>query len=187
MSSMKRASAPSKSSESKLDRRSLRYRLMVVLGGGTYLRSAAIILIVLLLASSAEREVWEQRQEDVARLAARVVAGFLEHSEQGLTFVSLFDADNAVPEEALVSDYLGRGSGIREFVRLDSAGQVLLAVNEDDTTICKGVTIALSRWFQEARRGNFYLSRLRSRLTSCPMWSCLCLLPTGVLRLRGWI
>lgn len=123
---------------------------LVVVGSGSYQ-----------LVAVAERELWHQRQEAVARSAGQTVGDFLSTAGEALTALGAVDAAQLAADSALPAALLASQPALIELIRTDADGVVFAAAARDQALLSNMFTLAQATWFQQARAGGLYISSVQ--------------------------
>ncbi|MCB0211626.1 MAG: PAS domain S-box protein [Anaerolineae bacterium] len=149
-------------------RHSLRWRLLILLGGILLATLLIIGVGVYTFIFDTEQRTWRQRQDEAARYAAEVVSSFMERTISSMNVVGLLDAELLAAQPDLLDQLLKQNPALLEIVRLDNRGHVISGASKDAPIIANQFTIPQSVWFQQAAKGELYLGSVEISATSQP-------------------
>ena len=115
-----------------------------------------------------EQEGWAGRQREAAQYAVRTIDDFLLRVEDTLSLVGALSVQQIRQSPELLPEILNRIPAWIEIVRVDASGRVIASTSRDQSILTNLATIPLANWFQQARKGNNYLSPLFITATSEP-------------------
>jgi len=139
---------------------SLRAKLLLFLS----LSMLSILLIaaygVFRYIETVEQEGWAGRQREAAQYAVRTIDDFLLRVEDTLNLVGALSVQQIRQSPELLPEILNRIPAWIEIVRVDATGRVIASTSRDQPLLTNPASILLANWFQQARKGNNYLSPL---------------------------
>jgi len=107
-----------------------------------------------------EQEGWAGRQREAAQYAVRTIDDFLLRVEDTLNLVGALSVQQIRQSPELLPEILNRIPAWIEIVRVDATGRVIASTSRDQPLLTNPASILLANWFQQARKGNNYLSPL---------------------------
>ncbi len=134
--------------------RSLRVRLMSLLGTISLLTFLFCATSVIYFVSRSESASWRGRQGEAARSAARAVADIIQNTEN--TLVYLAQLHPAETDSVVIQNEIGPHAELLEVIRLDNDGKVIASASRDRLVLANLFTIHLSEWFKRAQAGERY-------------------------------
>ncbi len=138
----------------------LRGRMIMLLGGMMLLLMILIIVSVTGYIYQIELASWRSRQGEAAHSAAQTVASYLYRAQGMFELVSLLGQDAIRKRPESLDRLLDQYPVVLELVYLDQDGQVIASLTHNQALLANAFTIRQSQWFQSARSGHTYLSRI---------------------------
>jgi GAF domain-containing protein/HAMP domain-containing protein len=139
---------------------SVRWRLIILLGGILLITFFVIGASVFLFISANEQQAWQGRQGEAARYAGERVATFMRRVQDSLSLVGLGRSDTLGEDTQILSDVLEQIPPLLEVVRLEKRGRLIASASRDVPLLANLFTIPQSTWFLEAKAGKPYLGGL---------------------------
>jgi signal transduction histidine kinase len=149
-------------------RKSLRWRLLILLGGMMLVTLLVIGTSVFYFIFQTEQRTWRGRQMEAARFAAETVATFIQHTRSTLAIVSLVERDDLIVEPRIMDELLQQSPALLEMIRLDENGSIFASAYQDAPLLASLFTIPQSRWFLESQAGRLYLGDIQISAESEP-------------------
>lgn len=137
--------------------RSLRSRLLTLLGVVLVMTLVSIGLGVIYFVSLTEQQAWQDRQTEAARHASDAVAAFIERIGDTLALAGQLESDDVETSPQALNRLVEHNPAILELVRLDAQGRVLAGAFQDVSVLANLFTLQQANWFQSAAKGRLYL------------------------------
>lgn len=149
-------------------RASLRRRVLLALTAVVILAILLITAIILRFAYQTEQDVWQSRQREESRAAARAVEGLIEQVQDDLLLIGLLERDYLIESEVLTR-IVRQNIALMEVIRLDRDGNLIVDAYHDGEAVLSNLfTIPQSTWFHLALAGQPYVSDLQISAVSEP-------------------
>ena len=140
---------------------SLRRSLMSLIGFTLFFTLLAISIVVLIYVQTAEKNMWEARQREMALGAGRTVAGFLARVDASLSAVATLGSTSPAFLEELLDYQISNMPAIEEYVYVNKNGMVIANSSHNQPLLGNSFTIPQSTWFDTAKNGNPYVSEVQ--------------------------
>ncbi|MBI4787490.1 MAG: EAL domain-containing protein [Chloroflexi bacterium] len=139
----------------------LRRRMMSLIGYASVFTFLIIGLSVAYFVYVSEQTAWRGRQGEAARNAADRVATFVDHIGNLLSVTGHIDRDYLKAHPSILEGTLQNEPALLEVIRLDGSGQMVASRAKDKRILANLFTIPQSKWFQQAKAGQNYVTNIQ--------------------------
>lgn len=140
---------------------SVRRRLLAWLGGMTLMILVVTAFTVTYLVHHFENDLWRARLGEEARNSSSAVGDIVLRSKRILTAAGSETMIQTPDRQTMLALLLTTEPALLEVVRTDADGNVLVAAHRDRAVLSSLFTLSQSEWFSQARRGNYFHSRVQ--------------------------
>ncbi len=135
----------------------LLFWIRLLIGGSILL----IVLGVVFFVYQAESRSWQDRQNEAVDTGVHTINLFLQDNYETLVTISHMEINLLTLFPQILQENLRRSPSLKEIVRVDQNGRVLVSESQDRPIINNGFTLQQFTWFQIARSGQNYLGDLQ--------------------------
>lgn len=134
-----------------------------------------LVLTFLILAPAAaylirgmEHQAWEGRHNEAAGNASRTVENFIQQAGATTTILAYLGPRELQVNPGLIQSIIQQNPSILEAVRVDANGNILGSADQGDPVLRNAFTIRQSTWFNRAKSGQAYYSKLYTTANNEP-------------------
>lgn len=149
-------------------RRSLRLRLLSLLGAPALFTLLLSTASILYFVYRTEANAWRGRQGEAARAAAQLVSNSVAHAEDVVRYLAQAERAQLEADAGPLQSLVEVHDGLLEVVRLDRDGAVIASTYRDRPVLANLFTIPIAQWFKAAQAGERYYGPVQMDAAGAP-------------------
>ena len=115
-----------------------------------------------------ERMLWQARLREELSNSSHSMLDFVARGQMLMRMVGTFDNEVLAAQPQLMEQAMTVDPAILELIKIDAAGNVVAAVNQDRRILADTFTLAQAQWFRAARDGEDYYSNVQYSYQDMP-------------------